>query len=159
MHEQEAPREGCGNEGLNRSAEDDGGNQIMNAETFIEQFNATQKTAHDINVANGWWYERLQMMDILKDSGKFTPEALRALLGIHLIGLIHTEPSEAVESLRKPTLPIDSTEPHSCARELAGTIIRIMDMAEVMGIPVAAGIVEEIKCNAGRGKMHGGNVA
>lgn len=127
-------------------------------ETFITAFTETQQRAHRINVDNGWWDERRAMRKWLVAVG-FSEQSIDALFGIHLIGLIQTEPSESVEALRKPKLPLSSTEPHSVARELAGTIIRIMDMAEEMKIPVAEAIEAELECNAKRGRMHGGNVA
>ena len=128
-------------------------------ETFVSAFNATQARAHRINVLNGWWADRRRMMELLRSSGEFSISALNAFLGIHLIGLIHTEPSEAVEALRKPVNPIDSTEPHSVGRELAGTIVRMMDMAEEMGIPLGECIELELQRNEKRARMHGNNVA
>tara|TARA_R110000868_G_scaffold130260_4_gene339868 strand:- start:1361 stop:1747 length:387 start_codon:yes stop_codon:yes gene_type:complete len=125
---------------------------------FITEFNAIQLRAHRINVANGWWDERRRMRACLI-SGGFSVKSADALFGIHLLGLAHTELSEGIEALRKADLPIDSLQPHSLVRELAGNIVRDMDMAEEMNLPLAEAIEEELACNATRGRMHGKNVA
>ena len=55
----------------------------------------------------------------------------------------------------KPTFLIANEH----ARELAGTVIRCMDIAERFDLRLAEAIVEEIKANAERGFRHGGKAA
>lgn len=133
-------------------------NTVINPdEEFIKQFRAVQTTAHTINRENGWWNQRMQTLAILKEHGiDHAPN-----LAIELIGLIHTEPSEAVEAARKHRQQswADSKAKDTMVRELAGTVVRIMDMAEFFGLPLAEAILEEIKANAQRGYMHGGKKA
>ena len=124
---------------------------------FVKQFRQVQLDSHEINRENGWWNQRMQTVAILKEHGiDHTPN-----LAIELIGLIHTEPSEAVEAARKHRKQswADSKTKDTMVRELAGTIVRIMDMAEFFELPLAEAILEEIKANAERGYMHGGKKA
>lgn len=124
---------------------------------FIKQFRAVQNTAHTINRENGWWNQRMQTLAILKQNGVFNAPSL----AIELIGLCHTELSEAVEAARKHREQswADEKTKDTMVRELAGTIVRIMDMAEFFELPLAEAILEEIKANAQRGYMHGGKKA
>lgn len=129
----------------------------MNYTRFIEQFSLVQSVAHDVNLKNGWWDQRL---NISRACGHVDIDN-RPNLAIELIGLIQTEPSEAVEAARKHDLSrwSDHTKPRTMVRELAGTVVRIMDMAEYFGLPLAKAIKAEIEANRKRGYMHGGKKA
>ena len=124
---------------------------------FIKQFRAVQTDSHTINRENGWWNQRWQTLATMRDAGvNHCPN-----LAIELIALCHTELSEAVEAARKHRQQswADAKTKDTMVRELAGTIVRIMDMAEFFELPLAEAILEEIKANAQRGYMHGGKKA
>ena len=44
-------------------------------------------------------------------------------------------------------------------RELAGTVVRCMDLAGRLNLPLGDAIIEELKANSSRGYMHGGKAA
>lgn len=124
---------------------------------FVMVFSAKQYDAYNINVSNGWWDERSKIVSLCDRNGiDYEPH-----LAIELIGLHHTELSEAVEAARKH--PIESWGDYktkdTMVRELAGAVVRIMDMAEFFGLPLAKAIEAEIEANRGRGHMHGGKKA
>ena len=124
---------------------------------FVIEFCAKQYQAHKVNLENGWWNERSQI-DMLcgREGIEYLPH-----LAIELIGLHHTELSEAVEAARKHPIAswADHTTKDTMVRELAGAVVRIMDMAEYFGLPLAKAIEAEIEANRGRGHMHGGKKA
>lgn len=124
---------------------------------FVEQFQLAQADAHRVNVQNGWWDQRHRIRELCGGSGiSYSPN-----LAIELIGLAHTELSEAVEAARKHDSKTwgDYTTKDTMVRELAGTVVRIMDMAEYFGLPLAKAIEAEIEANRTRGYMHGGKKA
>lgn len=124
---------------------------------FALHFGLLQREAFKINVANGWWSERQKIRRLCEAQGiDFRPH-----LVIELIGLAHTELSEAVEAARKhpPEKWGDHTTKDTLVRELAGTVVRIMDMAEYFELPLAQAIEAEIEANRTRGYMHGGKAA
>ena len=133
-------------------------NTVINPdEEFIKQFRQVQLESHQINRENGWWNQRWQTLAMLKDKGiDHSPN-----LAIELISLCHTELSEAVEAARKHRQQswADAKTKDTMVRELAGTVVRIMDMAEFFELPLAEAILEEIKANSQRGYMHGGKKA
>jgi NTP pyrophosphatase (non-canonical NTP hydrolase) len=123
----------------------------MEMSEFVVSFNAVQLTAFNVNKANGWWNERWQIQ--AKAGEKYTPH-----LAIELLGLAHTELSEAIEAARKHPIEqwSDAKTKDTMVRELAGCVVRLMDMSEHFGLPLAQAIEEEIEANRSRGYMHGG---
>lgn len=121
---------------------------------FVRRFSEIQTITHDINIKNGWWKDRLLYLE----SG--LPNA-HANTVCALAGLAHTEISEAVEAARKQPLAAwgDAATKDTMVREVAGTVVRLMDWAEAFGLPLAEAIVEELKANAARGYRHGGKAA
>lgn len=121
---------------------------------FVDTFTVVQHTAHAINVQNGWWQDR----DAYLASGlpNAAPNTVCAL-----IGLVHTELSEAVESARKHPRSSwsDAATKDTMVRELAGTVVRVMDLAERFGLPLGAAIIQELNANMQRGFRHGGKAA
>lgn len=120
---------------------------------FIQAFSRACKGAYQVNVSNGWWVDRNAFIEA---SPNVTP-----LVAIGCLGLVHTEVSEAIEAVRKhdPATWADAKTKDTLVRELAGTIVRCMDLAERFNLPLAEAIVEEIKANAERGYRHGGKAA
>jgi len=74
-----------------------------------------------------------------------------------LICLMHSELSEALESLRAGDPPDDKVPEFSgMEAELADTIIRILDMAEARGLRVIDAMLAKHEMNKTRSYKHGG---
>lgn len=121
---------------------------------FAFYFQLAQRGAFDVNTLNGWWDDRNTIME----SG--LPGAVPTVI-TGCLGLVATEVSEAIEAVRKhdPATWADAKTKDTLVRELAGTVVRCMDLAERFNLPLAEAIVEEIKSNADRGYKHGGKAA
>lgn len=113
-----------------------------------------QLSVFDVNTANGWWEERDEII-MSKMPGA------EAIVIIGCLGLITSEVAEAMEAVRKhePETWGDAETKDTLVRELAGTIVRCMDLAEHLGLPLAAAIVAENEANKARGYKHGGKAA
>lgn len=104
--------------------------------TFVHAVGAIQTRLHETAVEKGWW-----------DKPRNDAE---------LIALMHSELSEALEGLRKDNPASDKIPPFSqIAEEFADVIIRILDMADARGIPVAEAIIAKARHNIGRPYRHG----
>lgn len=121
---------------------------------FAFFFHLAQRGAFDINTLNGWWDDRNGILE-----SKLPGAVPTVITGC--LGLVSTEVSEAIEAVRKhdPSTWADAKTKDTLVRELAGTIVRCMDLAERLDLPLAEAIVEEIKANAERGFRHGGKAA
>jgi hypothetical protein len=119
-------------------------------ETFIRSMAKVMETAYFINHDNGFWDKRDEIMEAVEDS---TPTVVIACLG-----LVGSEVAEAMEAARKHDAATwgDAHQKDTLVRELAGTIIRCMDLAGRFELPLAAAILAELEGNAKRGHMHGG---
>jgi len=117
-------------------------------------FQLAQRGAFDINTLNGWWDDRNGILE------SKLPGAVPIVV-TGCLGLVATEVSEAIEAIRKhdPSTWGDAKTKDTLIRELAGTVVRCMDLAERFDMPLAEAIVEEIKANAERGFRHGGKAA
>lgn len=125
---------------------------------FVEAFGLAQQSAYEINTANGWWADRNLLME---SSPKNLKECAQASVIISLLGLVTSEVAEAMEAVRKhpPETWADASKKDTLVRELAGTVIRCMDMAERFKLPLGDAIIEELKANRERGYKHGGKKA
>lgn len=124
---------------------------------FIQAVRWAQKTTYSINVANGWWDKRIKMHSILMENGiDNSPNQI-----IELCGLSDTEIAEAMEAARKhkPETWADPNTKDTLVRELAGAVVRIMDLCEHYKLPLGEAFIAELNHNSGRGHMHGGKAA
>lgn len=121
---------------------------------FEVSFNDAQKRAFEINVANGFWVDRDGIMSSAMPGATCN-------VALACLALIGSEVSEGVEAVRKHPQSTwsDADTKDTLVRELAGTVIRCMDMAERFNLPLARAIIVEIEANAKRGFMHGGKAA
>ena len=125
-----------------------------------QAFQALIDEVHQTAVEHGWWAD---------GRDKPFPE---------LIALLHSEVSEVFESWRSGTAPTsivytlaDDSLNYSSAKfagyvkpdgipvELADVIIRAMDMAAGLGIPLAQAMEEKLAYNKTRSYRHGGKMA
>lgn len=125
---------------------------------FVQVVSIIQGWAHHVNRVNGFWVARDQLQLLAEANG--LAKEMQVQLALANIGLIHTEPSEAVEAVRKqPPETWASTNKDTLVSELAGTVVRIMDLCESLKLPLGEAIVAEIHRNEKRGYMHGGAAA
>lgn len=122
-------------------------------ERFLELFHAVGLCAFEVNYANGWWETREKAIEA-------TPE-IAPTVYIGCLGLVSSEASEAMEAVRKhdPATWGDWESKDTLVRELAGTIVRCMDLAHHLDLPLGDALLAEIEANAKRGFMHGGKKA
>ena len=121
---------------------------------FVTSFSQTQFQVFHVNHQNGWWNDRTKI--ILTN----LPGA-EANIIIACLGLASTEISEAIEAVRKhpKTTWNDANTPDTLVRELAGTVVRIMDLAEYLHLPLGEAILKELEANKKRGFRHGNKAA
>ena len=106
---------------------------------FIESFKSMQKRVTDISNSHGWVVTRENLLE--------------------KILLMHTELSEAVESLRLGDPPSDHIPSFSgVEEEFADVIIRIMSVAEQLELRVAEAIEAKTDFNKTRSYKHGGKL-
>lgn len=101
-----------------------------------------------INVKNGW--DVLQMEDwpgLGNRPGENDADGARRIVA--LLALVHTEASEATEAVRRPDYL-------NFGEELADIIIRTLDIAAGLQVPIAEAVARKLEENKQRGERHGG---
>lgn len=105
-----------------------------------------QKDIHELAIAKGWY------------EGVANPDDV-TWIGARL-ALVHSEVSEALECVRRgeTALRIDfpSGKPEGLPSELADVIIRVLDLAESLGIDMQAAVEMKHEFNGTRPHRHGG---
>lgn len=104
---------------------------------FIDSFNAVQQDTFDTAISKGW-----------DEKGRSQGES---------IALIHSELSEALESIRNNN-PVSSKIPDfsETEEEFADVVIRIMNFGKAHGLNIAGAILAKAEFNKSRPHRHGG---
>lgn len=74
------------------------------------------------------------------------------------IALIHSEASEALEAYRdgEEDRISETGKPEGITSELADVVIRVCDLAEMLGLPLSEVIAKKMEYNRSRPYRHGG---
>lgn len=123
------------------------------------QINELVQVAHHASYGAGWWHCPITHLSMIPQDNE------KEMLGVgeavvlnawfpYVIGaklaLIHSEISEALEGYRKDEM--DDKLPHRSAIEckLADAVIRIGDLAGVLGLDLEGAIIEKLRYNTTR---------
>ena len=106
---------------------------------FVDLIHTMSLHVHNIALHHGFW-----------DTDE------QSHLGAKL-ALVHSEVSEMLEEVRKPTTEMSKNCPliQSAAEEAADVVIRVMDLCAKMGLPLGDAIVQKVRFNSTRDFRHG----
>lgn len=124
---------------------------------FVDGLRNVSAWSHSINQHNGFWKPLDDLLSLVSRTNPSLRDKMICEIVLGRIALIHSEQSEAVEAVRKhEPATWGSTEKDSFVSEMAGTVVRIMDLCEWLGVPLAEAVIAEVSRNEKRGYMHGG---
>lgn len=125
---------------------------------FVEAVRNARDYAHQISKDHGFWNEG----EMIADEDKEISGWQRPWNFAEKIALIHSELSEALEKHRKtlgkglPDVPDEHcSEFGGITIELADAVIRILDLAGKMDLPLGEAILAKMNFNRSRPKKHG----
>ena len=127
---------------------------------YSKELDDWQHDAHTTARAKGWW----SAQEVQNQDGTVTlnRELVAATIPEKLC-LIHSEVSEALEDYRvgklATTLRESDGKPEGLPSELADIVIRVMDLAEALGINLEREMGAKMRYNATRPHRHGGKRA
>ena len=110
---------------------------LITDEQIIESLNILSSRCHYNSKNKGFWDD-------------LDPES--PIVQLAKLMLIDTESAEAAEAVRKG-------DKENLGEELADIIIRVMDLAYAKRIDIGQAVMDKMKANAKRPKMHGGKLA
>lgn len=100
---------------------------------------------HDLAHESGWWTDPQTGLPLLEAAGRWAPHVIGAK-----IALIHSEASEALEGQRKD-IPDDHLPHRSMLEvELADALIRVCDLAGMLGLDLGGAVAEKLLYNCNR---------
>lgn len=127
-------------------------------EYFIDTFKAVQLRVHNSALEKGWWDDYKAISEMFDQLPNYNPElhkAFKLAWVMSKLNLVTSELGEATEGLRTGSPPDDKIPQFkSEVAEVADMIIRLMDLAEHEGWPLAEAIIAKIKYNATRPYKH-----
>ena len=106
------------------------------------------------NFKNGW-HDRFHELEQAGDTEGARDHVIAKVM------LVTTELAEAVEELRSgralaETYEGEGGKPEGFGVEIADSIIRLLDLADMLGLPIGRLVNQKVAFNATRGRMHGG---
>ena len=108
----------------------------------------------------GWWegFQVYGRADLEPDQVLVSAPQARNHYIASKLALIHSEVSEALEALRDGHIKywIMSGKPEGLEIELADTLIRILDLAEALGLDMGKAVAAKMAYNTERAYRHGG---
>ena len=110
---------------------------------LIGQLQMLQEAISNWNIRQGFWPSQLATDDVTVKLSK--------------LALIHSEVSEAVEAVRKPTLTgaLESYDIPLETEELADVMIRLLDYAGYYQLDLAEAVTRKLRVNLDRPYKHG----
>lgn len=118
---------------------------------FVKAIEEFSQACHDMAVEKGWWSEGVQDGTRCESCNK-----LNGRNKGELVGLIHSECSELLESAREPDLT-GHLDPHFTLEEeeAADILIRVFDYAVAHKLRLAEALLAKYEYNSGRIHKHG----
>ncbi len=132
--------------------------RVLDADARVEELGRLreiQRDVHKLAVDRGWWE------GVPKHAGIYYPTVSQMM---ERMALFHGEVAEASEDIRDGVMavhlnPEKNNKPEGFPTELADIIIRVMDLAEGMGIDLETEISRKHAFNKTRPYRHGGKLA
>jgi NTP pyrophosphatase (non-canonical NTP hydrolase) len=119
-----------------------------------------QEGVHETNRSKGWW-DGFAFVPVkpLPDGPMKLDQSTNNYIASKLC-LVHSEVSEALEALRDGRIPLyidpETGKPEGLESELADVIIRVLDLAEALGLDMGEAMLIKADYNKTRVHRHGG---
>lgn len=104
-----------------------------------------QSICHNLAKRSGWWTDKETGLPLLEAAGRWAPHIIGAK-----IALIHSEASEALEGQRRDQMDDHLPDRKMLEVELADVVIRVCDLAGVLGLDLGGAIAEKLEYNQQR---------